>query len=82
MLRYAVTVIDCFSRHLLACQLTSSYSAVEAIRALEVARQEAERLSGPLKERPFLVTNNGSSFIARRFQRFIEDAYTHVRIAL
>ncbi len=39
-----------------------------------------DRLSGPLKKRRFLVTDNGSSFIARRFQRFIEDEYTHVRI--
>jgi transposase InsO family protein len=77
---YAVTVIDYFSRYLLACHLTSSYSAVEAIKALEVARQEAQRLSGPLKKRPFLVTDNGSSFIARRFRRFVDDAYTHVRI--
>ena len=77
---YAVTVIDYFSRYLLACHLTSSYSAAEAIRGLEMAREEAERLSGPLKKRPFLVTDNGSSFIARRFRRFIEDEYTHVRI--
>ena len=50
---YAVTVIDYFSRYLLACHLTSSYSAAEAIRGLEMAREEAERLSGPLKKRPF-----------------------------
>jgi putative transposase len=77
---YAVTVIDYFSRYLLACHLTNSYSAAEAIRGLEMAREEAERLSGPLKKRPFLVTDNGPSFIARRFQRFIEEAYSHVRI--
>lgn len=77
---YAVTVIDYFSRYLLACHLTNSYSAMEAIKALEVARQEAERLSGPLKKEPFLVTDNGSSFIARRFQRFVDTAYRHVRI--
>jgi len=77
---YAVTVIDYFSRYLLACHLTNSYSATEAIKALEIARQEAERLSGPLKKRPFLVTDNGSSFIARRFRRFVDDVYTHVRI--
>jgi transposase InsO family protein len=77
---YAVTVIDYFSRYLLACHLTNSYSAVEAIRGLEMAREEAERLCGPLKKRPFLVTDNGPSFIARRFQRFIAEAYSHIRI--
>ena len=77
---YAVTVIDYYSRYLLACHLTSSYSAVEAIRALSVAREEAERVSGPLQKRPFLVTDNGPSFIARRFQHFLTDSYKHVRI--
>jgi transposase InsO family protein len=77
---YAVTVIDYYSRYLLACHLTSSYSAAEAIRALELAREEAERVCGPLQKTPFLVTDNGPSFIARRFCRFIEDLYAHVRI--
>lgn len=77
---YAVTVIDYYSRYLLACHLTNSYSAGEAIRALEVAREEAERVRGPLEKMPFLVTDNGSSFIARRFCRFIEGLYAHVRI--
>jgi len=77
---YAITVIDYYSRYLLACHLTSSYSAVEAIRALELAREEAERICGPLQKTPFLVTDNGPSFIARRFGRFIEDLYRHVRI--
>ena len=77
---YAVTVIDYYSRYLLACHLTSSYSAAEAIRGLELAREEAERICGPLEKTPFLVTDNGPSFIARKFHRFIEDLYRHVRI--
>ncbi len=78
--RYAVTVIDYYSRYLLACYLTTSYSAAEAIHALSLAREEAERLSGPLRKTPFLVTDNGSSFIARRFGQYIKDRYSHVRI--
>jgi hypothetical protein len=77
---YAVTVIDYYSRYLLACHLTNSYSAVEAIHALSLARQEAERLHGPLKKTPFLVTDNGSSFIAKRFWTYIQGQYAHVRI--
>jgi putative transposase len=77
---YAVTVIDYYSRYLLACHLTHSYSALEAAHALKLARQEAERLSGPLAKRPFLVTDNGSSFIAKRFVAFVRDQYSHVRI--
>ena len=77
---YAVTVIDYYSRYLLACHLTSSYSAVETAYALKLARAEAERIHGPLAKRPFLVTDNGSSFIARRFTAFVADQYSHVRI--
>jgi RNA-directed DNA polymerase len=77
---YAVTVIDYYSRYLLALHLTPSYSATEVIVGLRKAKAEAERLHGPLKERPFLVTDNGSSFLAKRFCAFIADGWTHVRI--
>ncbi|NIL98547.1 MAG: DDE-type integrase/transposase/recombinase [Planctomycetales bacterium] len=77
---YAVTVIDYYSRYLLACHLTSSYCAAEAVHALKLAREEAERIGGPLKKMPFLVTDNGSSFIARRFGAYLKDRFSHVRI--
>ncbi len=78
--QYAVTVIDYYSRYLLACYLTSSYCATEVFHALGLARAEAERLCGPLEKTPFLVTDNGPSFIARRFGQAIKDLYAHVRI--
>lgn len=77
---YAVTVIDYFSRYLLACHLTSSYSAIEVLSALSHARIEAERIHGPLQTTPFLVTDNGSSFVARRFAQCTREGYSHVRI--
>ena len=77
---YAVTVIDYYSRYLLAVRLTFSYSAVEVIAALREAREEAERLCGPLEQPPFLVTDNGSSFIARRFGQYVDGRFAHVRI--
>ena len=78
---YAVTVIDYYSRYLLAAYLTPSYSAMAAVEALVIARREAERIHGPLERMPFLVTDNGSTFIARRFMRFTRDRYRQVRIA-
>jgi len=48
--------------------------------ALDAARTEAERLHGPLAKSPFLVTDNGSSFLARAFRRHIDGDYAHVRI--
>jgi putative transposase len=75
--RYAITVIDYYSRYLLALHFTHSYSAVEAARALHAAVSEAERHHGPLPRPVFLVTDNGPSFIARRFR----DELDRVRIA-
>jgi putative transposase len=77
---YAITVIDYYSRYLLTCHLTFSYSAAQVIYALKLAREEAERVGGPLRPRPFLVTDNGPSFLARRFADFVRDLYSHVRI--
>lgn len=79
--RYAITVIDYYSRYLLACHLTWSYSAAQAERALSLAQREAERLCGRLTRRPFLVTDNGPTFVARRFGKFLSETFTHVRIA-
>jgi transposase InsO family protein len=78
---YAVTVIDYYSRYLLAAHLTGSYSALEVTKALETARVEAERLCGKLTKPPFLVTDNGPSFMARRFLAYVQNRYSHVRIA-
>jgi putative transposase len=77
---YAVTVMDYYSRYLLACHLTHSYSAAEVVHALGLAQGEAERVGGPLRRRPFLVTDNGPSFLARRFRGFVGERYRHVRI--
>lgn len=74
---YAITVIDYYSRYLLACHLTTSYCAAEAVHALRLARAEAQRLCGPLAGRPFLVTDNGPSFMARRFARYTREAFRH-----
>ena len=77
---YAITVIDYYSRYLLACHLTNTYCALEATRVLDRARREAERLGGPLETMPFLVTDNGPTFMAKRFYKHIQDLYSHVRI--
>jgi len=77
---YAVTVIDYYSRYLLACRFTWSYSAAEAVLALKEAIEEAERICGPLKKPPFLVTDNGSSFVAKRFRKYASQHFSHVRI--
>jgi hypothetical protein len=76
---YAVTEIDHYAGYLLACHLTHSYSAAEVAQALGQARAQAERVHGPLARPPFLVTDNGPSFLARRFGAFVGGRYTHDR---
>ena len=78
--RYVVTVIDYYSRYLLSARLVSSYCTLSVLEALEEARREAERIHGPLTVRPFLVTDNGPSFISRRFEETVKKTYSHVRI--
>jgi putative transposase len=76
---YAVTVIDYFSRYLLAIHLSPSFDAASLIVGIEKAKAEAERLHGPLLRRPTLVTDNGTSFLSRRFQGHIAGSLDHVR---
>lgn len=78
---YAVTVIDYYSRYLLACHLTPSYSARDCAEAMEMALQEAGRLTGNRPKNVKVVTDNGSSFLARRFRNVLKDyGFEHFRI--
>ena len=86
---YAITVIDYYSRYLLALHFTTSYSAAEASKALRQAVEEAQRIHGPLEHPVFLVTDNGPSFVAKRFRQELdrlgresgrERLFSHVRI--
>lgn len=77
---YAVTVIDYYSRYLLACHLTPSQTTHDAIAALEKARQEAARSGGFSGRAPTLVTDNGGCFVSRRFHDYASERFHHVRI--
>ena len=66
-------------RYLLACHLAFSYSDSQVIYALRLAREEAERVGGPVTKRPFIVTGNGPFFTARKFVEFIREPYSYVR---
>ena len=68
------------SRYLLAAHLTPTYAAHAAGAALDQAIDEARRIHGPMITRPFLVTDNGTTFTAHRFARFIKPHFEHVRI--
>ena len=71
---YAVTVIDYYSRYLLTIHLTSSYSALECCHAMDKAIEEAERIHGLLSHKPKIVTDNGCSYIAKKFRNYCKDS--------
>lgn len=76
---YAVTVIDYFSRYLLALHLSPSNDAAAVTVAIDQALDEARRLHGPLTTVPTLVTDNGSTFLSKLFRAHIEGLFSHVR---
>ena len=76
---YAVTVIDYFSRYLLALHLSPSNDAAALTVAVDQAMAKAKRLHGPLPAVPMLVTDNGSNFLAKRFREHIDGKLTQVR---
>ena len=82
-MRTQVTVIGLLlARRLLACHFSAaSYRAADVNAALDTARTEASGCTEPLTTTPFLVTDNGPSFLARAFRRHIDGDYTHIRIA-
>ena len=77
---YIVTVIDYHSRCLLTGFLIPFQYAAVVSQALALAIQESVRLHGALQYAPILVTDNGTYFLARKFQSFLRDRFQHVRI--
>lgn len=86
---YGITVIDYYSRYLLALHFTTSYRAAEVSKALRQAVEEAQAICGPLDQPVFLVTDNGTSFVAKRFHQELDRLarengrdrlFSHVRI--
>ncbi len=67
--RWYAMMIDYYSRYLLACHLANCYCALEARDVLDMTRSEVERLFGPFEKRPFLVTDDGSSFMPASVRR-------------
>ena len=77
----AVTVSDDCPRDLLANHFTWKHMAAEVNRALDMARTEAQRLHGESEKLPLLVTDDGLSFMAGRFQEYIREFFRYLRIA-
>lgn len=73
-----MTVIDYFSRYLLALQLTPHNDALVLAVAADQAIAVAEGLHSPLGRMPTLVTENSSNFLSRRFREHIDGLLCQV----
>lgn len=86
---YLINVVDYWSRFLLSSYFTNTYRSAEVIRSVQMAKEKAENLKGTLGSQIVLVTDNGSSFISKRFQEHMrlvkiegydQRLFRHVRI--
>lgn len=80
--RYRViSVIDCFSRRILAHQFRMRVRAEEVIELLQEAQEAAMKLCGTLPEKMYLITDNGTQFTAWQLQRYLASTpLIHIRI--
>jgi putative transposase len=69
---YLISVLDDFSRRILAWLLQSAMSTGDFSDVIEVACEAVGMSSIPEAERPRLVTDNGAALISRDFGRYLE----------
>lgn len=74
---FQIDIQDYFSKYILAQRFTHSYSAKEGIAALREAVDEAERLCGSLDQPIHLITDNGTTFVAKLFTKKLKDYSLH-----
>jgi transposase InsO family protein len=77
---YLSTVLDDFSRYILAWKLCSTMKAEDVTDTLELALQASRREEVEVVHRPQLLSDNGSSYISSDLATWLEDkSMTHVR---
>lgn len=77
---YLCTVIDDYSRFVLAWRLSTTMMAKDAEATLRIALEKAGIEKVKVRYRPRLLSDNGSAFIAKDFAKFLDQQYIdHVR---
>ena len=69
---YLISVLDDFSRRILAWRLQSAMTAGDFSDVIESAYELAGMASVPESDRPRLVTDNGSALVSRDFGHYLE----------
>lgn len=74
---YLSTVLDDFSRYIVAWKLCTTMSAAEVTDTLDLALQAAGLDQARLKQRPRLLSDNGPSYIARDLSEWLKGNDMH-----
>jgi transposase InsO family protein len=81
---YLCTILDDYSRYIIAWRLSKTMGATDIIATLDLARAESG-LTKPVRvrHRPRLLSDNGAAFISHDLRDYLEEhAMPHVRGAL
>ena len=70
---YLSTVLDDFSRYIIAWKLCTSMSAADVTATLDLALQASGLDESELDRRPRLLSDNGPSYIASELAEWLED---------
>jgi transposase InsO family protein len=77
---YLSTVLDDFSRYIVAWKLCTSMSAADVTATLDLALQASGLDEADLDRRPRLLSDNGPSYVANELADWLEDqGMTHTR---
>lgn len=77
---YLSTILDDFSRFIIAWKLTNSMSAEDVKDTLNLAIQESGVDSATVRHRPRLLSDNGSCYLAKDLQEYLSERdISHVR---
>lgn len=80
---YLCTVLDDYSRYILAWRLAATMGYLDAQATLDEAVSLTEVDHVKVKHRPRLLTDNGSAFIAEALQQYLKQYHIqHVRGAI
>lgn len=68
---YLVTVMDDFSRFILAWELQTNMAAPSLIDVVQKAVDQTNMTDVPVEDRTTLLSDNGSGYLSRRFNQYL-----------
>ena len=79
---YLSTVMDDYSRYILAWKLSASMAADDVMETLDLARARVGIDQVPVHHKPRLLSDNGPCYLSRELKAYLENhGMTHIRSA-